>query len=51
MGTSYDLYSHFLHIQPKFKNDFSVPRDFTDYDVIVNSADMLKDITLNNLVG
>lgn len=40
-----------LYIWPKLKKDFSVPHDFTDYDVIVSSADMLKDIALNNLVG
>ena len=41
----------FARIQPKLKNGVSVPRDFSDYVIMVNDTDMPKGVTLNRPVG
>ena len=41
----------FARIQPKLRNGVSVPRDFSDYMIMVNDTDMPKGVTLNRPVG
>ncbi len=41
----------FARIQPKLKNGVSVPRDFSDYVIMVNDTDMPTGVTLNRPVG
>jgi CRISPR-associated protein Csd2 len=44
-------YSLFERIQSKLKTDNGVPRDFSDYTVSVNEANLPNGVTLNKLVG
>jgi CRISPR-associated protein Csd2 len=41
----------FARIQPKLKNGVSVPRDFSDYVIMVNDTDIPKGVALNRPVG
>lgn len=41
----------FARIQPKLKNGVNVPRDFSDYEVIINDADLPKGVALEQSVG
>jgi CRISPR-associated protein Csd2 len=45
---AYDLFSR---IQPKLKDDVAVPRDFKDYEIVVNETDLPKGVTLSRPVG
>ncbi len=44
-------HSLFARVQPKLKNGVTVPRDFKDYEVAVDTADLPKGITLERSVG
>lgn len=44
-------HSLFERIQPKLKNGTTVPRDFGNYEIAVNNADMPKGVNLLRLVG
>lgn len=44
-------HSLFARIQPKLKNNGSVPRSFEDYSVTVDEADLPQGVTLNRIVG
>ena len=39
-------HARFERIQPKWKNEVSVPRGFNDYDVVVNEADLPPGVSL-----
>lgn len=41
----------FDRIQPRLKDGITVPRDFSDYAIMVNDTDMPKGVTLNKPVG
>ena len=41
----------FARVQPKLKNDATVPRDFSDYSVSVDDAGLPAGVTLDKLVG
>ena len=44
-------HSLFARIQPKLKNENSVVRDFGDYTVMVDEADLPQGVTLQRIVG
>lgn len=44
-------HSLFDRIQPRLKDGITVPRDFSDYVIMVNDTDMPKGVTLNKQVG
>lgn len=44
-------HSLFDRIQPRLKDGVTVPRDFSDYVIMVNDTDMPKGVTLNRPVG
>jgi CRISPR-associated protein Csd2 len=44
-------HSLFARIQPKLRDGTAVPRDFADYAVSVDEANLPSGVTLNNLVG
>jgi CRISPR-associated protein Csd2 len=44
-------HSLFARIQPKLKDGVTVPRDFSDYTVVINQKDLPTGITLTPLVG
>jgi CRISPR-associated protein Csd2 len=44
-------HSLFARIQPKLKNEGSVPRDFGDYNVMVDEAALPQGVTLKKVVG
>lgn len=44
-------HSLFARIQPKLKNEGTVPRSFEDYSVTVDDAAMPQGVTLNKVVG
>lgn len=44
-------HSLFARIQPKLKNENSIARDFGDYTVMVDEADLPQGVTLQRIVG
>ncbi|ABI59274.1 type I-C CRISPR-associated protein Cas7/Csd2 [Nitrosomonas eutropha] len=44
-------HSLFARIQPKLKNENSIVRDFSDYTVMVDEADLPQGVTLQRIVG
>ena len=44
-------HSLFDRIQPRLKDGVTVPRDFSDYVIMVNDTDMPKGVTLNRTAG
>jgi len=44
-------HSLFERIQPRLKNGITVPRDFGNYEISVNDADMPKGVSLLRMVG
>lgn len=46
-----NAHSLFARIQPKLKNGVTAPRAFSNYEIIVDSADLPKGVSLQRLVG
>jgi len=46
MDSNAPAHALFERIQPKRKDEVSVPRSFSDYDVVVNEADMPAGVSL-----
>lgn len=44
-------HSLFARVQPKLKNGVTIPRDFNDYEVVVDNADLPKGVTLERPIG
>lgn len=53
MGTSYDhvLTVPLIRVQPKLTKDGTIPREFSDYTVTVDSVNLPQGVTLERKVG